>query len=101
MKLSKEDVLEILRGIVAIAIIVGFIVFMILGVKQCEVDRQKYMDNLPPYKAYYGDFWGSESVYFYSYTVEGGRYLFYDEDGSFIKEFMVTDGIKIAIESKR
>ena len=50
MKLSKEDVLEILRGIVAIAIIVGFIVFMVLGVKQCGSAHKEYVNNLPPYK---------------------------------------------------
>lgn len=101
MKLSRKDVIEILKCIVCIAFIAGFIVAMVLAVKQCDVDRQSYIDNLSPYKVRYGDFWGSESIYFYTYTVEGNRYLFYDKDGTFIKEFVVTDGIKISIESKR
>lgn len=101
MKLTKEDVLELLRAILGIAFIVLFIISMVAGVKACNEQNTEYVENLPPYKAYYGNFWISDTIYFYTYKVEGDRYLFYDENGSFITEFVKTDGYAITIEQKR
>lgn len=88
---------NILSFILAIIIFATFLFGIHLTIECCENESKNIS---PPYRASYGDFWSKDYVYFYSYKVDGDRYLFYDKNGNFIKEFVAKDGISLSIEKR-
>lgn len=98
MKISKKYILNVLCFLFAIIIFATFLFGIHLTIECCENESRNI--SQPPYKARYGDFWSSDYVYFYSYKVDGDRYLFYDEDGNFIKEFVAKDGNSLSVEKR-
>lgn len=98
MKINKKNTANVLCVIFAIIIFATFLISIHLTVEYCKNENKNI--SQPPYKARYGDFWSSDYVYFYSYKVNRDRYLFYDKNGDFIKEFVAKDGVSLSIERR-
>ena len=98
MKIDKKDVLNVLCFLFALIIFATFLIGVHLTIEYCKNESRN--TSQPPYKARYGDFWSSDYVYFYSYKVDGDRYLFYDKNGNFIKEFVAKDGNSLSVEKR-
>lgn len=98
MKINKKDIANVLCVIFAIIIFATFLFGIHLTIECCENESRNI--SQPPYKASYGDFWSKDYVYFHTYSVEKNRYLFYDKNGNFIKEFVVSEGVNLSIERR-
>ena len=95
--MKREDIFDIIRGVVGTVLFVGMFAITFIGVRECSTEYDTYQQNRPTYHVSYGNFVNRDGNDFETYKVDGNHYTFYGKTGELVADILVSGNNQISI----